>query len=555
MTQLIERGRTAMARSFLSKPVELALRDGVLRPGNSFFDYGCGRGDDLKRLRTLDFEASGWDPAFRPNEPRVPADIVNFGYVANVIEDVAERTSTLKSAWQLARVALIVAVRLRWEKTGLSGYEHGDGLVTSRRTFQKFFTQEELRAWIDATLGVRSVAAAPGIFYVFRSSEDQQSFLAQRTRPMTGGIRVADALFDSHRKLLEPLQEFVQSERRLPEAHEVPVYADIETAFGTIQGAFSLIRRATGKSQWADVESPVRVSRSSQRFATHREVLEVLIAFVEGRGRLPRDGECPVVDDLTQAFGSVRAAFSLVRRVTGEARWRAIENSRKQDFLVYLALSAFAGRPRFSDLPADLQFDIRDFFGSFARATAEADKLLFAAGNPEMVDIACRESTLGKLTPEALYVHVSALELLSPVLRIYDGCARALTGTVDEATILKLNRLKPQVSYLSYPTFDRDPHPALSTVVIGRLARLDVTFRDFRDSDNPPILHRKETFVPTDYPARSKFERLTRQEERLRLLDESPTTIGTRQGWETLLARRGLVVKGHRVHTGKPPSG
>ena len=52
----------------------------------------------------------------------------------------------------------------------------GDGIVTGKRTFQKFFTQEELRQWIEQALNRRPVAAAPGVFYVFRDEADTQSF-------------------------------------------------------------------------------------------------------------------------------------------------------------------------------------------------------------------------------------------------------------------------------------------------------------------------------------------------------------------------------------------
>jgi len=67
-----------------------------------------------------------------------------------------------------------------------------------------------------------------------------------------------------------------------------------------------------------------------------------------------------------------------------------------------------------------------------------------------------------------------------------------------------------------------------------------------RDEHQSPILHRKETFLPPGHEFVAKFARLTRQEEKHGLLDET-ATIGTREGWERRLAERGFTVRGHRL--------
>ena len=90
--------RTAIRRTDLSRPVTQALQDGLIAPSRSLLDYGCGRGGDVQRLRELGYSVSGWDPAFAPDEPLEPADVVNLGYVINVIESPAERADTLRSS-------------------------------------------------------------------------------------------------------------------------------------------------------------------------------------------------------------------------------------------------------------------------------------------------------------------------------------------------------------------------------------------------------------------------------------------------------------------------
>jgi hypothetical protein len=537
-----------MTRTMLSRPMSLAYDDGVVSGDTSVFDYGCGRGGDVRNLRQLGIEAIGWDPSHQPEVPLAPADVVNLGYVINVIENQSERKETLRRAWSLADQVLVIAARPAWEARDVQGRTHGDGVLTAKNTFQKFYEQEELRGYVESMLGERAIAAAPGVFYVFRDQQRAQAVLARRARRSVGDRvgRITDVLYELHRDRLAVLQGYIDRERRLPRPGELD--SDVESALveelGSVRAAFALIRRATGPTRWTDVDTG-RPSQSEQRFDQHRHLLEPLIAFVEDRGRLPRPDELEATSKIEACFGSIRSAFSVVRRVTGGDRWVIVEDRSRRNLLVYLALAAFGGRARFGNLPEELQFDVHDLFGSYKNAIDEADRLLYGAGDLAAIDRAVRSAKVGKLTSEAFYVHVSALEELPPLLRVYEGCGQALSGTVEDATIVKLHREKAQVSYLSYPSFDRDPHPALSTVVVARLGSLKLTFRDFRQSDNPPILHRKETFVGSSYRGRGKFARLTAQEEKHDLL--SSPTIGTRLGWEDAIAKKSLELRGHQL--------
>ena len=130
--------------------------------------------------------------------------------------------------------------------------------------------------------------------------------------------------------------------------------------------------------------------------------------------------------------------------------------------------------------------------------------------------------------------------------RLYAGRARAFLGEVEGANVIKLHRHSGKVSYLVYPGFDTEAHPALLRSVKLSLRTRELDCFDYANSTNPPVLHRKDAFLPPDHPLRERFARLTRQEEKHGLLDDT-ANIGTRQGWERRLAARGVVIRGHRL--------
>jgi len=547
----VNAGKTAMRRTSLSRPAQRLLEDGLLREDRTFFDYGCGHGGDVRLLSAMGFVSSGWDPEHAPGRELKAAEIVNLGYVLNVIQSPDDRRFALREAWRLTKGVLAVSVRLTWDRHQVAGLKQGDGIVTSAGTFQKYFEPDEFRVFVESTLGQDAVTAAPGMVYVFRSAEMAQQLVARHARQ--GGLPrqgVAELLFERHQDLLLPLLHWVEQHRVLPRAVELDNAGELIKVFGSVNGAFAIVRRATGFERWADVQSGRSRKTSEARFADHLELLEPLIDFVDQRGRLPRAGELANEEELVAELGSVKRAFALVRRATGAERWEEAAARGKNNFLVYAALAAFGGRPRLSDLPQDLQYDARDLFGSYRAACDAADNLLFGLADMERVSSACAEASVGKLLPSALYAHVTAVARLSPLLRVYVGAAKVLTGEVDDATLVKMHREKPQVSFLVYPTFDKEAHPALEASIVSRFRERRMTHRYFGDSSNPPILHRKDSFVGDDYPGWAKFRRLTLAEERAGVLDRSD--IGRMDGWMAVLDANELFVRGHSLRKRQP---
>lgn len=473
----IERHKAAIPRTELSKPVRLAFEAGCFLNGTTFFDYGCGYGVDVKKISEFGYESSGWDPFYFPQEPLKQADIVNLGYVINVIEFEPERRQVLEQAWQLTTRLLIIAAQVLIGDSQKGTLAFSDGMVTRRNTFQKYFDQQELKNYVDSILNVDAVPVGLGILFVFREKTQAQAFRLAR----------------------------IKSRATLPK-----------------------------------FKSP------TPSFEDHRELLQPLIHFMCERGRLPFDGELLKTDSIIRQFSSIPKAFSIIRQATKDHDWDAITEKSKQELLVFLALSKFGQRPKLNELPVFLQNDIKSFFGTLRMAYEISDEFLFSIGQPGILAKACRESKVGKLIGDTLYVHISALTALSPKLRLYEGCVSRVFGRLDQVTLVKLKADIPKVSYLYYPEFDTDPHPSLKSSMQVDVHSLFVSYRNYSTSDNPPILHRKETFVTPEYPQFKKFARLTQQEENWGLLDD-PKLIGHLKGWYHRLETIGAELRGHRL--------
>ncbi|MFI6448832.1 DNA phosphorothioation-associated putative methyltransferase [Kitasatospora sp. NPDC050543] len=274
--------------------------------------------------------------------------------------------------------------------------------------------------------------------------------------------------------------------------------------------------------------------------------ITALIDHVERRGRPPRLEEMPLTT--AQLLGHLRPA-EIHRLVRASADPTKVEDSAKRstlNTLLFLAVELFNGRGPFTSLPLTVQLDIRAFFSSYKEACQRADRLLLKLRDDTYIRGAMNASSVGKLTPTALYVHRRAMERMPTVLRLYEHCASIAAGRPQAWTLAKLFHRGRTVSWLDYPEFDSDPHPRLLTSYQVDLGTLETSHHSYGNRDNRPLLHRKHEFLHPDDPDTAKYRRLTDAEVRAGLYAR-PHLIGTENGWESELARCGRALRGHRL--------
>lgn len=297
-TPRIDRHKAAIVRKDFSRPVRLALEANLFQE-RTFFDYGCGHGGDVVRVADLGFSSLGWDPYYSPDTPHTEADIVNIGFVINVIEDQAERREALINAWNLTRKVLLVAAQVLISDRDRGVVVYGDGIITRRNTFQKYYEQEELKTYIDTILGVEAIPAGLGVYFVFRDEGDAESFRASRfrSRATTPKIRNNIKQYEDYQELLAPLMAFVTERGRIPVKGELVEEGEIKAEFGTFRRAFGLILQVTDPQEWEAIAEKRRLD------------LQAYLAL-SLFSRRPKPGSLsPLVrEDIKALFGSYREA-------------------------------------------------------------------------------------------------------------------------------------------------------------------------------------------------------------------------------------------------------
>lgn len=453
----VHRHRTAMVRYELSKPVRMVLELGLLGSQLTFFDYGCGLGADVQIIREMGISADGWDPVHAPAVPKKKADVVNLGFVLNVIEDPVERTETLIEAWEHTERILIVSTLVAGQEPYTESRDFGDGILTKRNTFQKYFDQSELQFLIEESLHREADPINVGVFLVFRDSAERQAFLMRRVRGR-GTLSLAS----------------------------VP-----------------RLRLAGGPTG--------RRSRLELLGEENREQLDAFWKRTLELGRYPAPEEFEQWESLLCAIGSKRTLDRLCAAFFDTQALMAARSRRIDDVLVYLAMTHFRGKPKLKELELALREDLRVLFSSFTAANQQARELLFAAGRAETIRQTAEACQPGCNQPDHFTVHQSLLDDLPPVLRIYVQCASLLYGDPHQADLIKIHKNSGKVSLLFFDDFLGKQVPELLSRVKISLRTRRVQVFSYGMPGNRQYLIFKDRYMERSHPAFAEAEKFSKK--------------------------------------------
>ena len=435
----VERHKTAIDRNQLSQPMQILARHNYFNGDWSVFDYGCGKGDDMRELEAHGIDISGYDPVHYPEGELVNSDIVNLGFVLNVIEDREERTKTLQHAWEYAGKLLIVSVMIAGESVIRQFTPYKDGVITSRNTFQRYYTQSEFRSYVETSLDENAIAVGQGIFIIFKDKMEEQLFLLER----------------QHVK-----RDWQQRTQRQ-------------------------IRTAT---------PAVRKDLIDKHIEIFTDFWEVSLEL----GRVPANSEFEFSDQIRRIAGSHSKAHQALVEHFGNELFEEAQNNRKDDLLVYFALGLFGRRKPQTKMPESLKRDIKFFYNSYNSAIEQAREVLFSVGNPKLIEQACMKAyeilQSGELTEGHSYTFDKKyLAGLPPELRIYIGCATQLYGDLDNIDLVKAHMTSGKVSLMRYDDWSKDT-PLLVERIKIKMREQDVDFFDYSGKFQPPPLLNKDIY-------------------------------------------------------------
>jgi DNA phosphorothioation-associated putative methyltransferase len=455
MSLEVLRYKTAIGRPALSLPAKLLFQSGLVSDETSVLDYGCGRGDDVKFLKELGVPAVGWDPHFQPDPTLLTQhDIVNLGFVLNVIEDPRERKTVLNEAYSLTEKCLAVSVMLHSQNDTTTSIPFSDGQLTAKKTFQKYYDQLELEKLISNELSASPIAAAPGVFFIFKDESLEQDFLLKRQLGIIQAYEPRD-----------------------------------------------LLTKVNERKEKSDL-----IIRTTQNLVRHT------LAFA----RKPELNELPryFQQQLAKTELSYRRVFNAASQQISEAELKAAVVRKKEQLKLFFAMYLFSSRPKYKQLSSTLQKDVRLHFGAMKDLEKDARGLLFSLGDTDLLladSLDAQEAGLGVYKDEKFTLRSEHLPDIPIRLRGVVSLAERLAGTIEGNDLIRIHIESKKVSYIKVDNFDVGPLPRMLSRTIVKFRENDIINLDHCKDGRVKTVYLKSRWMDKkdkNYQAQVDFDNL-----------------------------------------------
>lgn len=490
--QGIDRHKTAIVRHELSAPMKTLVKHGYLDGSYTIFDYGCGRGDDLRELEANGLDILGWDPNFKPDFDKVSSDIVNLGFVLNVIEDQDERLDALLGAWELTDKLLVISVMLANEKYIAQFTPYKDGVITSRNTFQKYYAQSEIKGYIERCLQEDTIAVAPGIFYIFKNKLEEQQYLQSKFKR---------------------------------------------------------------QHSWKQLTSPEPIEAKDKAKLAITQNQEVFNAFWNrclDLGRIPANDEFENSKQVRELIGSHKKVFSLLEELYDTEEFKQAEKSRKEDLLLYFAMGLFEKRKPYTQQSEDLKRDIKALFGEYKTAINLATELLFAIADTALIENHCEKAH--KTLPasllnqgHSLIFHKDFIDELPLLLRTYVGVGLQMYGELnEEIDMIKIHITSSKLTLTNYDDFEKSV-PFLVERIKIKMADQNIDFFDYVDEKRRPPLLNKHLYLNPEHEQYKKQLSFDNRLAKLMGYESNREVMTERWSWEEELDSLDKEINGYQI--------
>jgi len=319
-----------------------------------------------------------------------------------------------------------------------------DGYVTNLNTFQRYYTQQEIKDYVDFTLDEISIPVAQGILFVFKDKKLQEEYLLNKFK----NCSINEIIF----------------ENRLPRLKRMSIR---EKHFENVQDEMTDLWKQTllqGRILFEDEIHDEMLSLLKNEYSSVNRIYKALFENFE-------------MDDFERSM-----------------------QLKREEILVYFSLTQFKKPLKFRDYNLTFQRDVKSHFKSHKNSLMEGNQALRKISNANLLLAAVQESFdngLGYVHDQHSFMfHRKILDKLPPVLRIYVYAATFLYGDIDDVDLFKIHLQSDKLTLLYFDDFTKRM-PVLKTRVKIDLGLQDFDIFNYTSSQGKQLLYLKSYYLDT----------------------------------------------------------